>query len=84
MDNELDDVAKALFNGQIPPSWRKLAPATLKNLGGWMDHFIRRHLQYLSWVRGHFLALLKSTFQRLAIPNKKAAPSAFPVLLSSK
>lgn len=50
MDNELDEVAKALFNGQIPPSWRKLAPATLKNLGGWIDHFMRRHQQYLSWV----------------------------------
>ena len=50
MDNELDDVARSLFNGQIPPSWRKLAPATLKNLGGWMDHFTRRNQQYLNWV----------------------------------
>lgn len=50
MDNELDEVAKALFNGQLPASWRKLAPATLKNLGGWMDHFIKRHHQYLAWV----------------------------------
>ena len=50
MDNELDEVARALFNGQLPACWRKLAPATLKNLGGWMDHFIRRHEQYLSWV----------------------------------
>ena len=50
MDNELDEVARALFNGQLPACWRKLAPATLKNLGGWMDHFTRRHEQYLSWV----------------------------------
>ena len=50
MDNELDEVARSLFNGQLPPSWRKLAPATLKNLGGWMDHFMRRHEQYLKWV----------------------------------
>jgi len=52
MDNELDDVARSLFNGQLPPSWRKLAPATLKNLGGWMEHFMRRNQQYLSWVCG--------------------------------
>ena len=50
MDNELDEVSKALFNGQLPPSWKKLAPATLKNLGGWMDHFMKRHQQYLTWV----------------------------------
>lgn len=50
MDNELDEVARALFNGQLPPSWRKLAPATLKNLGGWMEHFMKRHDQYMSWV----------------------------------
>ncbi|XP_057295129.1 dynein axonemal heavy chain 10-like [Hydractinia symbiolongicarpus] len=51
MDNELDEVARALFNGQLPPSWRKLAPATLKNLGGWMEHFMKRHEQYMSWVK---------------------------------
>ena len=50
MSNELDDVAKALFNGQIPIIWRKLAPDTLKSLGSWMDHFRRRYNQYDNWV----------------------------------
>ena len=51
MSNELDDVARALFNGQIPHIWRRLAPATLKSLGNWMLHFIHRYEQYRGWVR---------------------------------
>ncbi|XP_043925694.1 dynein axonemal heavy chain 10 [Protopterus annectens] len=50
MSSELDDVARALFNGQIPNIWRKLAPDTLKSLGNWMIHFKRRFDQYTSWV----------------------------------
>ncbi|KAG2470484.1 DYH10 protein, partial [Polypterus senegalus] len=50
MSNELDEVARALFNGQIPQIWRKLAPDTLKSLGNWMIHFKRRFDQYSSWV----------------------------------
>lgn len=50
MSNELDDVARALFNGHIPGIWRKLAPDTLKSLGNWMEHFKRRHDQYTGWV----------------------------------
>ncbi|KAI5616269.1 dynein heavy chain 10, axonemal [Silurus asotus] len=50
MSSELDEVARALFNGQIPAIWRKLAPDTLKSLGNWMIHFKRRYDQYNSWV----------------------------------
>ncbi|XP_066546047.1 dynein axonemal heavy chain 10 [Amia ocellicauda] len=50
MSSELDEVARALFNGQIPLIWRKLAPDTLKTLGNWMIHFKRRFEQYSSWV----------------------------------
>uniref|UniRef100_A0A670KBP0 Dynein axonemal heavy chain 10 n=1 Tax=Podarcis muralis TaxID=64176 RepID=A0A670KBP0_PODMU len=50
MSNELDDVARALFNGQIPSIWRKLAPDTLKTLGNWMIYFKNRFLQYTSWI----------------------------------
>lgn len=50
MDSTLDNVAYSLFNGQLPASWRKLAPATCKNLGGWMEHFEARQQQYFSWV----------------------------------
>ncbi|CAH3028713.1 unnamed protein product, partial [Porites evermanni] len=50
MSSELDEVARALFNGQIPNIWRKLAPATLKSLGNWMEHFLKRLNQYNNWV----------------------------------
>ena len=50
MSNELDEVARALFNGQLPLIWRKLAPDTLKSLGNWMSHFKKRYDQYSTWV----------------------------------
>ncbi|XP_049816413.1 dynein axonemal heavy chain 10 [Schistocerca nitens] len=50
MDATLDNVAYSLFNGQLPNVWRKLIPATTKNLGGWMDHFERRVKQYFYWA----------------------------------
>ena len=50
MSNELDDLARALFNGQLPSMWRRLAPATKKNLANWMDHFFKRNNQYNTWV----------------------------------
>lgn len=60
MSNELDDVARALFNGQIPNIWRRLAPATLKSLGNWMIHFRNRFSQYDGWVRNYtFTPLVK-------------------------
>ncbi|KAJ8924399.1 hypothetical protein NQ315_007195, partial [Exocentrus adspersus] len=49
MDSILDNVAYSLFNGQLPNIWRKLAPATCKNLGGWMEYFEMRQQQYFSW-----------------------------------
>lgn len=60
MSNELDEVARALFNGHIPGIWKKLAPDTLKSLGNWMSHFKRRHEQYSHWVR-HTVHLLSQT-----------------------
>ena len=51
MSNELDDVSRCLFNGQIPGIWKRLAPDTLKSLGNWMLHFARRFEQYKFWVR---------------------------------
>lgn len=38
MDTILDNIAGSLFNGLLPNDWRKLAPATCKPLGGWMEH----------------------------------------------
>ncbi|XP_055020703.1 dynein axonemal heavy chain 10 [Boleophthalmus pectinirostris] len=50
MSSELDEIARALFNGHIPAVWKRLAPDTLKSLGNWMGHFRRRHEQYHHWV----------------------------------
>ncbi|CAF1153283.1 unnamed protein product [Adineta ricciae] len=50
MSNELDDLSRALYNGQLPPMWRRLAPATKKNLANWMDHFLRRNQLYSGWI----------------------------------
>ena len=50
MSSELDEVAKSLFNGQLPNIWRKLAPDTLKSLGSWMEHFLQRFNKYKNWV----------------------------------
>ncbi len=66
MSSELDEVARALFNGQIPVIWRKLAPDTLKSLGNWMIHFKRRHEQYSSWVRIKYHTIYDSIFCRAA------------------
>ncbi|XP_050426983.1 dynein axonemal heavy chain 10-like [Adelges cooleyi] len=49
MDSVLESVSISLYNGQIPPAWTKLAPQTCKNLGGWIDHFVRRNQQYENW-----------------------------------
>ena len=51
MSAELDEVARSLYNGQLPSIWRALAPATLKGLGNWIIHFHKRNQQYLQWVR---------------------------------
>lgn len=40
MDVVLDSIANSLFNGQLPDDWRKLAPQTCKQLGGWMEHLL--------------------------------------------
>ncbi|XP_075882096.1 dynein axonemal heavy chain 10-like isoform X2 [Nelusetta ayraudi] len=50
MSNELDEVARAIFNGQIPAIWKMLAPDTLQSLGNWMCHYQRRFEQYSQWV----------------------------------
>ncbi|KAH8871924.1 Dynein heavy chain 10, axonemal [Schistosoma japonicum] len=50
MSAELDNVARSLFNGQVPNVWQRLAPATKKSLGSWMIHFHDRHKQYIAWI----------------------------------
>ena len=60
MSNELEDLSKALYNGQLPQMWRRLAPATKKNLATWMDHFLRRNQLYNGWVKIKVLFKLKS------------------------
>ncbi|KAH7817501.1 dynein haevy chain 5, inner dynein arm 1 alpha [Monocercomonoides exilis] len=50
MSAELDNLVSSLSSGFLPDMWRNLAPATQKNLAGWMDHFLSRRQQYESWV----------------------------------
>jgi dynein heavy chain len=48
--SDLDEVATALFNGQLPEAWRRMNPQTEKMLGSWMLWFLRRFRQYQEWV----------------------------------
>lgn len=64
MDAILDNVAYSLYNGQLPASWRKLAPDTRKSLGGWMQHFQNRQTQYHLWVRRNISFKLKFQIRR--------------------
>lgn len=50
MSNELEDLARALYNGALPAMWRLYTPATLKSLGNWMLFHIKRHAQYHVWI----------------------------------
>jgi len=50
MSSDLEALGNALFNGALPHMWAKLAPATLKNLAGWIVHFDRRYEQYKTWA----------------------------------
>ncbi|XP_076299453.1 dynein axonemal heavy chain 10-like [Lasioglossum baleicum] len=52
MDAMLESVATALFNGVLPSEWARFAPATRKNLAGWMEHFEKRIQQYNNWASG--------------------------------
>lgn len=49
MNTVLDEVANALYNGQIPNYWRKLAPDTTKTLPYWIEQLIHRASQYRYW-----------------------------------
>lgn len=82
MSNELDEVARSLFNGQIPSIWRALAPDTLKNLSNWMGHFRARLDQYTNWVEKGtgFVILSKKNF-----PIKIATGiTKFPQVISQR
>jgi dynein heavy chain len=50
MSQALDELGGALFNGQLPGAWAKLAPQTQKPLGSWMEHYVRRYKQYNDWA----------------------------------
>jgi dynein heavy chain len=51
MSSKLDELSTSLFNGTLPPAWRQLSPQTEKNLGSWMLHFAKRHVQYTGWIK---------------------------------
>ncbi|KZC13452.1 Dynein heavy chain 10, axonemal [Dufourea novaeangliae] len=52
MDNMLENISTALYNGVLPTEWARLAPDTRKSLAGWMEHFEKRIHQYANWASG--------------------------------
>eukprot|EP00767_Chilomastix_cuspidata_P004259 gnl/Chilomastix_cuspidata/4391.p1 GENE.gnl/Chilomastix_cuspidata/4391~~gnl/Chilomastix_cuspidata/4391.p1 ORF type:complete len:5137 (+),score=567.95 gnl/Chilomastix_cuspidata/4391:1094-15412(+) len=50
MSAQLDELANAIFSGTVPSEWLRHAPQTLKPLGSWILHFIRRYDQYRTWL----------------------------------
>lgn len=42
MGEALEALGNSLFNGFVPESWKLKAPATLKGLVSWMEHFQTR------------------------------------------
>jgi dynein heavy chain len=49
MGEALEALGNSLFNGFVPDSWKAKAPATLKGLVAWMEHFQGRFKQYKDW-----------------------------------
>uniref|UniRef100_A0A0X3Q3S3 Dynein heavy chain 10 n=1 Tax=Schistocephalus solidus TaxID=70667 RepID=A0A0X3Q3S3_SCHSO len=50
MSPDLEDLSMSIYNGRLPPGWRKLAPASLKSLANWLVHFRDRIKQYNKWI----------------------------------
>lgn len=50
MSDELDAIGNALYDAFLPNLWRTLCPKTEKPLGSWMEHFMKRYVQYMDWV----------------------------------
>lgn len=42
MNQDLDSLSQAFFNGFVPQMWKTLAPPTQKNLVNWIEHFESR------------------------------------------
>ena len=49
MSSALDSLSGTMFNGGVPADWLRIAPQSLKNLVGWIEHFLRRYKQYKAW-----------------------------------
>ena len=50
MNDQLEDMADSLHEGNLPRLWVKLTPATTKKLPSWMSHFKKRFQQYTKWI----------------------------------
>ena len=50
MSQALEELSGCIFNGFVPPQWLLRAPASLKSLVNWMEHFERRYNQYKDWI----------------------------------
>jgi dynein heavy chain len=50
MSDSLENLGDAIFNGQLPDQWKRLAPMSEKPLGSWINHFTGRSSQYAEWT----------------------------------
>lgn len=57
MSEELDDVSYSLVHGELPLSWKRLAPDTRKNLAEWIIHLKERSVQYIKWIQQEIQAI---------------------------
>lgn len=48
--DQLDEIKKYLYQGQIPLLWRSFTPQTKKSLANWIEHFRQRNQQYEKWI----------------------------------
>ena len=50
MSESLENLGDAIYNGQLPVQWKRLAPMSEKPLGSWINHFSGRSEQYAEWT----------------------------------
>ena len=74
MSGDLDALALSLQAGFLPTEWRALSPPSLKPLGSWLSHLMRRIDQYTAWIaQARVISLFVFPTQGKRKPNKQTA-----------
>lgn len=54
MNSTLEEVSTCLYRGRVPICWSKLSPPTaVESLAHYVEHLMKRTLQYSNWVNTH-------------------------------